>query len=130
ELAREDALRGLHELLFGDVLVHDVAHALASRFGRERDARGARARALVERVLAEAVGAERAHAERDALRREALGDALDERSDARVIRRGQRTERYRVVAALLDRRRERLDDLLRIALAHGPVNHPRLAEAA
>ena len=36
--AREDALGGRHELLFGDVLVHDVAHALAARLGRERDA--------------------------------------------------------------------------------------------
>ncbi len=98
ELAREDALGGLHELLFGDVLVHDVAHALASGLRRERDARGADARHVVERVLAEPVGAERAHAERDALGREALGDALDERRDARIVRGRERREAHLVVA--------------------------------
>ena len=35
-----------------------------------------------------------------------------------------------VVAALLHGADDRVDDLLGIALAHGPVDHPRLAEAA
>ena len=68
--AREDALGRRHELLFGDVLVHDVAHALAAGLGRERDAARADAADVVEDGLLEAVGAERRDAERDLLRRE------------------------------------------------------------
>ncbi len=46
--AREDALGRGHELLFGDVLVHHVAHALRAGLGRERQPADPRQRELVE----------------------------------------------------------------------------------
>ena len=55
---REHALGGLHELLFGDVLVDDVAHALAAGLGRERQASRALTLQVVEHVLAQPVRAQ------------------------------------------------------------------------
>ena len=83
--AREDALGRLDELLLGDVLVDDVAHALRARLGREREPGRAHARDVVEQFSVEAVGAQRRDAERHLLRRERVGDLLDERRDARVV---------------------------------------------
>ena len=71
--AREDALGRVHELLFGDVLVDHVAHALGARLGREGDAGRAHAADVVEHGLFEAVGAQRRDAERDLLRRQRVG---------------------------------------------------------
>ena len=78
------------QLLFGDVLVHDVAHALRAGLGREGEPARAHLRDVVEQFSLEAVGAQRRDAERDRLRRELLDDLLDERRDARVVRGGER----------------------------------------
>ena len=128
--AREHALRRLEELLLGNVLVHDVAHALRSSLRREGEPRRANALDLVEEIRLQAVSAQRRHAERHAILREALRHLLEERRDAGDVGRRERRERHLVLPALLHRGEHRLHDLLGIALAHGPVDHPRLAEAA
>jgi hypothetical protein len=128
--AREHALGRLEQLLFRDVLVHHVAHALRARFGREREAAGALRLHVVQHVLAQAVGAQRAHAHVHALPLEGLHGLLHQRRDGAVVGGGQRRERGLVVAAVLHGRHDGVDDLLRPALAHGAVDHAGLAEAA
>ncbi len=124
ESAREDALGGLQDLRQGDVLVDDVAHPLAAGLRGEGDARGAHARQVVEDVLVEPVGTQGRDAERDLLRDEPARDLPHERRDARVVRCRERREAHLVRAAASDGAHHRLDDGLRIALAHGAVNHP------
>src|SRR5262249_40340809 len=84
---REDALGGCHQLLFSDVLVHNITHALAAGFSRKRHATRTNLSHVIEHAFLEPIRTKRRDAERHFLGREAIGDLLNERRDARIIRR-------------------------------------------
>ena len=130
EPAAEHAVRRFDDVLFGDVLRDHVAHALRPGLGRERQAPRAHAGHLAQQILVEAVRAQRRHRQRHPLGRQPRHRRLDQRRDARIVGRRQRRQRRLVVAALLDAAQQRVQHRDRIALAHGAVDHPRLAEAA
>src|SRR5690606_9606094 len=79
EAPGEHALRRLEQLLLGDVLVDDVAHALRAGLGGEGEPRDPDTPQLIEQSFTEAVGAERCHPEAHALRSRVLDELLDER---------------------------------------------------
>ena len=128
--AREHPPAGLVDVLFADILVHDIAHPLRAGFGGEGEAGGLHLRDVVEHFLGEAVRAQAGDAERDAPGNEFRHDFAHQRRHAGVVGGGERSERRFVVAALLHRGHHGADDLLRLPLAHRAVDHPRLAEPA
>ena len=126
----EHPMGGLDDVVLGDVLGDHVPHALGARLGRERQPAGAHAGDLAQQILVEAVGAQRRDGQRHLLGRQLGHRRLHQRRHARVVGHRQRRQRRLVVAALLHAADQRVQHRDRIALAHGPVDHARLAEPA
>ena len=126
---REDAFRRLHELRLGDIFVHDVTHALASRLRRKGEPPRTLLLHVVEDVFAESVGAQRRHAERDLVRGQRFDGLADQGGDCAVVCRGQRGERCFVVPGFFDGADHGIDDRLWLPFAHRSIDHARLAEA-
>ncbi len=130
EAAPEHAVRRLDDVLLGDVLGDDVAHALRAGLGRERQTARAHGRHLAQQIFVQPVGAQRRHRQRHLLVAQLGHRRLHQRRHARIVGGRQRRQRRLVVAALLDPADERVDDRDRVALAHRPVDHAGLAETA
>ena len=126
----EHPVRRLDDVVLGHVLGDDVAHALGARLGRERQPTGAHAGDLAQQVLVQAVSAQRRHGQRHLLGRQLGHGRLHQRRHARVVGHRQRRQRRLVVAPLLHAAHQRVQNGDRVALAHGAVDHARLAEPA
>ena len=127
---RKDPAAGLVDVRLADILVDHIAHPLGTGLGSEGESGRLHLRDVVQNFLGKAVGAQTGDSERNAAGDELAHHLPDERRDAGVVRGGERGQRRLVVTALFHRRDHRLDDRLRVPLAHRAVDHPRLAEAA
>src|SRR5690606_3980308 len=79
EATREHTLRRLHELLFGDVLVDHVTHALSARFRRKSEPRRAHLAHVVEQVFRQAISSEAGYTEAHSFRGGFFNQTLNER---------------------------------------------------
>ena len=121
---------GAVEVLLGHVLVDDVAHALASGFGREGQTALLLARHLERHVDAEGVEALGGDAHRDARVLQAAVEATQDGATAGVVGGGERGQADLVVTRGGEPARDGGDDLVGRTLAHRAVRDARLAEPA
>ena len=126
----ERAGHGVEEVLFVHAFVYGVAQVLRPRLGGERQAA-----LLLASDQACKLHAKRVHAltgQAHALARpvEAAVEPAQLLDDGGVVRRRKRRERHLVVTGAGKPLGDGGDDRVRVALAHGAVDHARLAEAA
>jgi len=123
-------VRAFEEVVLGDVLADHVAHALGARLRREGEPGNPAGGQVAEQLLVEAVGAQRRHRQRHLLVAQPRHGPPDQWGDAGVVGRRQRGERGGVVATAAHAAEESVEHGDGIALAHRPVDHAGLTEAA
>ena len=96
---------------------------------RKGEARHSQARHLAQEIVVQPIGAQRRNRQRHLSFAQPADGGLHQRRHARIVGWRQRSQRGFVVPALADAFQQRVHHCHRIALAHRPIHHARLAEA-
>ena len=116
------------QVLLGHVLVDDVAHTLAARLGRERQAALLFASDRLGHIHAKRIQALRRNRHANTRILQATVEPAEHVTNAGVVGRGERGQRHLVIAGLFQTLNHRRDDLVGRALTHRAIRHAGLAK--